>query len=162
MISSPTSSWERNSPVAIGVCAACCSLPPKSHTFYRRTIWRRTHARRTARNGCGAYCDDPIFLVATATTEPDSGSANSISYFNDLNAGYRTLAVRNGDEYVINGIKQFVSHINHARPMFVFVRTDPTDLPPQNNSKLNKRIFIDCDRNATHPDKISATLANLG
>lgn len=109
-----------------------------------------------------AYCDDPIFLVATATTEPDSGSANSISYFNDLNVGYRTLAVRNGDEYVINGIKQFVSHINHARPMFVFVRTDPTDLPPQNSSKLNKRIFIDCDRNATHPDKISATLANLG
>jgi alkylation response protein AidB-like acyl-CoA dehydrogenase len=83
-----------------------------------------------------AYCEDPTFLIATATTEPDSGSENSIPYFNDPNGGYRMTAVRKGDEYIVNGTKIFVSHIGHAKLMFVFVRTDPSKGVQEGASQL--------------------------
>ncbi|MFC1491715.1 acyl-CoA dehydrogenase family protein [Nitrospinota bacterium] len=72
------------------------------------------------------YVNDPTFLVSTATTEPDTGSENMLPDFNDPAGGYRTTAVRDGDDYVINGTKIFVSHIGHARLNFVFLRTDPS------------------------------------
>ncbi|MFC1491071.1 acyl-CoA dehydrogenase family protein, partial [Nitrospinota bacterium] len=71
-----------------------------------------------------AYCEDPNFLISTALTEPDSGSENTI--YSHPDAGYRTRGVRDGDEYVINGMKHFVSNVGWAKLYFVFVRTDPT------------------------------------
>jgi alkylation response protein AidB-like acyl-CoA dehydrogenase len=55
-------------------------------------------------------------VIAIAMTEPGAGS--------DL-AGIRTAAVRDGDHYVVNGAKTFVSNGQNADLIIVVVRTAP-------------------------------------
>jgi 3-oxocholest-4-en-26-oyl-CoA dehydrogenase alpha subunit len=50
-------------------------------------------------------------------TEPDGGS--------DI-AGAKTRAVRDGDEWVINGQKIFTSNVQYAQYVFLITRTDPS------------------------------------
>jgi len=50
-------------------------------------------------------------------TEPDGGS--------DI-AGAKTRAVRDGDEWIINGQKIFTSNAQHSTHVFLITRTDPT------------------------------------
>ncbi|HEY8451191.1 MAG: acyl-CoA dehydrogenase family protein [Micromonosporaceae bacterium] len=54
---------------------------------------------------------------AYAFTEPDTGS--------DF-ARIRTTAVRDGDEWVINGRKTFISHVDRADFLILFASTDPS------------------------------------
>lgn len=54
---------------------------------------------------------------AIAMTEPGAGS--------DLKA-LRSTAVRNGDHYVVNGSKTFISNGKHADLVIVVVKTDPS------------------------------------
>lgn len=53
---------------------------------------------------------------AIAMTEPGAGS--------DLQ-GVKTTAVREGDEYIINGAKTFISNGQHAELIIVVAKTDP-------------------------------------
>lgn len=55
-------------------------------------------------------------IVVFAITEPGAGS--------DV-AGLRTSAVRKGDDYIINGTKQFISHADVADYICVATTTDP-------------------------------------
>ena len=55
--------------------------------------------------------------IALGYTEPDGGS--------DI-AGAKTRAVRDGDEWVINGQKIFTSNAQYATHVFLLTRTDPT------------------------------------
>jgi alkylation response protein AidB-like acyl-CoA dehydrogenase len=54
--------------------------------------------------------------TAWAGTEAEAGSDA---------AAVKTLAVRRGDRYVINGVKMFCTWANRANLLFVFTRTDP-------------------------------------
>jgi alkylation response protein AidB-like acyl-CoA dehydrogenase len=56
-----------------------------------------------------------------ALTEPDAGS--------DLQ-GIRTRARREGDHYVIDGTKIWITNARHADPLPVLVKTDPDANPP--------------------------------
>jgi alkylation response protein AidB-like acyl-CoA dehydrogenase len=53
-------------------------------------------------------------------TEPDAGT--------DLQ-GIRTTARRDGDHYVVNGTKMWITNARHADPLPVLVKTDPTATP---------------------------------
>jgi alkylation response protein AidB-like acyl-CoA dehydrogenase len=53
-------------------------------------------------------------------TEPDAGT--------DMQ-GIRTVARREGDEYVINGTKMWITNARYANPLPVIVKTDPSASP---------------------------------
>jgi len=69
----------------------------------------------------GALCSEPS-VAAFNLTEPQAGS--------DV-AAMQTKARRVGDEYVINGTKQFITNGGVAKFQTVFARTDPEAKGPQ-------------------------------
>jgi acyl-CoA dehydrogenase len=58
--------------------------------------------------------EEPL-LTSFALTEPNAGSDVS---------GIQTTAVRNGDEYVVNGSKMFITNAGHAAWLTLFASTD--------------------------------------
>src|ERR671935_3146617 len=58
---------------------------------------------------------DEVLLTSFALTEPNAGSDVS---------GIQTTAVRQGDEYVLNGSKMFITNAGHAAWCTVFASTD--------------------------------------
>ena len=73
-------------------------------------------------------------LIAFGLTEPDAGSDPS---------GIRTKAVRDGDEYVIDGGKRFISHASVADYVVVFAVTSPDADKP---SRRLSAILVETDR----------------
>lgn len=65
----------------------------------------------------GLLCSDTPPLTALATTEPGSGSDA---------ASIQTRAVREGDHYVLNGQKTWISNAPYAEYFVVFATIDPT------------------------------------
>ncbi|MBT7758273.1 MAG: acyl-CoA dehydrogenase [Rhodospirillaceae bacterium] len=63
-----------------------------------------------------AICRGEV-ITAVAVTEPGAGS--------DV-AGLSTRAVRDGDDYIVNGAKMFITNGVHGDLFFVAARTDPT------------------------------------
>jgi alkylation response protein AidB-like acyl-CoA dehydrogenase len=73
-------------------------------------------------------------LIAFALTEPDAGSDP---------AAVRTRAVRDGDDYVIDGGKRFISHASVADYVVVFAVTNPEADKP---SRRLSAILVETDR----------------
>jgi acyl-CoA dehydrogenase len=73
-------------------------------------------------------------LLAIAMTEPGTGS--------DL-AAVQTRAELDGDEYVINGAKTFISNGQNADLIIVVAKTDPDASPPHRGMSL---ILVEADR----------------
>ena len=66
-------------------------------------------------------------LLAVAMTEPGTGS--------DL-AAVQTRAIRDGDHYVVNGSKTFISHGQIGDVFIVVCKTDPDAKPPHRGMSL--------------------------
>jgi len=66
-------------------------------------------------------------------TEPDAGS--------DLQ-GIRTTAVLDGDHYVVNGRKTWITNARHADPLPVMVKTDPNADPRHRGMSV---LLVDAD-----------------
>ena len=72
-------------------------------------------------------CISGEILMGVAMTEPGTGS--------DL-ANVQTRAIRDGDHYVINGSKTFISHGQLGDLFVVVVKTDPDAKPPHRGISL--------------------------
>ena len=70
-------------------------------------------------------------ICAVAVTEPDAGS--------DV-AGIRTRAARDGDSWVINGTKMFITNGVHADVVFVAAKTQLADAAPKGSRAIS--MFI--------------------
>jgi alkylation response protein AidB-like acyl-CoA dehydrogenase len=71
-----------------------------------------------------AFAANPIGLAAGVLTEPDAGTDNLLPY-DRPGAGLQMSVVDDGDHYVLNGVKQFISEGGAASVYFVYARTDP-------------------------------------
>lgn len=69
------------------------------------------------------FVNDPEATLAIAFTEPGAGSDHQ-GYYDSPDIDFRTTAVRDGDSYVINGTKRYVSNGCMAKLYFVITRTD--------------------------------------
>ena len=70
------------------------------------------------------FLEDDTFVLGSGQTEANSGSDNRMPPQSDPKAGVRLRAERDGDDWVLNGEKQFIAHGNVAKLLFLIVRTD--------------------------------------
>lgn len=85
-------------------------------------------------------------ITAIAVTEPGAGS--------DV-AGLRTRAVRDGDSWVLNGSKMFITNGVHADLYFVAARTDP-------EAKGSRGISMFCVEKGTPGFSVGRALDKMG
>ena len=108
----PRSCWPRRSaarPMAASP-SPCWSIPT-----WRARIWSASAPSASSRSTCRA-CMAGTAITAVGVTEPGAGS--------DV-AGIRTRAVRDGNDYVLNGAKMFITNGVHGDLYFIAARTDP-------------------------------------
>jgi alkylation response protein AidB-like acyl-CoA dehydrogenase len=87
------------------------------------------------------------FRTGVGLTEPGAGT--------DLQ-GILTTARRDGDEYVVNGTKTWITNARHADVLPVLVKTDPTTTPPHKGMSL---LLIDT---SSPGFEVSRDLGKLG
>ncbi|MDP6277852.1 MAG: acyl-CoA dehydrogenase family protein [Nitrospinota bacterium] len=73
------------------------------------------------------FAADDDAVCSLASTEPDHSTENRL-HGNDPKLGMRTMAVKDGDHFVINGAKRYTSLIGESRLIVLYARTDP-DVP---------------------------------
>ncbi len=72
------------------------------------------------------FLADDTYLLASGTTEPNSGSDNRLPPEDDPKAGIKLRAERKGDEWILNGEKCFIANGSVAKLFFVSTRTNPS------------------------------------
>ena len=108
---------------------------------------------RQAKNRSAATCPGAItgeIILAIGMTEPGTGS--------DL-AAVQTTARRDGDSYVINGSKIFISNGQIANLIIVVAKTDPKANPPHRGISL---ILVDGDAIHKTPARWAPVVMFLG
>jgi alkylation response protein AidB-like acyl-CoA dehydrogenase len=70
------------------------------------------------------YRADPTFLWAHCLTEP-RGASDRVLPYDAPEASMQTRAVQDGDEWVLNGVKHYVSNAGVANAFIVFANTNP-------------------------------------
>jgi len=71
------------------------------------------------------FLNNPTCLLAMGQTEPGAGSDNVIPY-DEPGAGLMLRAERDGDHYVLNGMKQYIANGGVATLYFIMARTNPS------------------------------------
>jgi len=69
------------------------------------------------------FVDDPEAVTALGMTEIGAGSDHQ-GYYDAPDIDFRTTAVRDGDDYVLNGSKRYVSNGSMAKLYFIVARLD--------------------------------------
>ena len=87
-------------------------------------LLRKFAARHLQERWFPRLVGDPGFLLAHCLTEPRGASDRWLPY-NVPEAAMHTRAVRDGDAWVINGRKQFISNGYDAGLLVVYANTDP-------------------------------------
>lgn len=108
--------------IAVGDCGFAMTL---AHAWREGNILARWTAPSQRERFLPEFMADPAFLTSTAITESHSGSDNGLPYACDLAAGPQTTAAADGDWWVINGRKRFITNGNVARLVLTWARTDP-------------------------------------
>jgi alkylation response protein AidB-like acyl-CoA dehydrogenase len=72
-----------------------------------------------------AFIADDTFVMGSGSTEPSAGSDNRLPP-DDIRAGVKLRAERNGKGWILNGDKVFIANGSIAKLFFVHARTDPT------------------------------------
>jgi len=92
--------------------------------------WKMAHLFSEAMNAeqqqrfIPKFVADPEATTAIAITEEGAGSDHQ-GYYDSPDIDFKTTAVRDGDHYVINGTKRYISNGCMAKLYFVVARTDP-------------------------------------
>jgi alkylation response protein AidB-like acyl-CoA dehydrogenase len=108
--------------IAAGDCGFAMTL---AHAWREGNLLARWGTPGQRERYLADLASDPGYLTALASTEPHAGSDNGLPYDGDLGAGPRTSAVLDGDHWVINGRKRFITNGNVARLIVLWARTDP-------------------------------------
>jgi alkylation response protein AidB-like acyl-CoA dehydrogenase len=93
--------------------------------------WKMAHLFSAAMNAeqqqrfLPRFVADPEATTAIAITETGAGSDHQ-GYYDSPDIDFQTTAVRDGDYYVLNGTKRYVSNGCMAKLYFVVARTDKT------------------------------------
>ncbi len=85
-------------------------------------------------------------IIAGAITEPNAGSDVTMA---------ETTAVREGDEYVINGTKMFITNGTLADKIICFCKTNPEDPVPHNQFSC---FIVESDREGFQAHKLRGKL----
>jgi len=109
--------------IAVGDCGFAMTL---AHAWREGNLLARWGTSAQRERFLPEFMSDPGYLTSLANTEPHAGSDNGLPYAGDLQAGPRTTAVADGDCWVINGRKRFITNGNVARLVVVWARTDPS------------------------------------
>jgi len=72
-----------------------------------------------------AFVADDTYVMGSGGTEPGAGSDNRLPP-DDIRAGLKLKAERDGDDWIINGDKVFIANGSIAKLFFLHARTDPT------------------------------------
>jgi alkylation response protein AidB-like acyl-CoA dehydrogenase len=86
-------------------------------------------------------------VMGTALTEPDAGS--------DLAGATSTTAVEEGDDYVINGSKMFITNGDRANYLVCFAVTEPDN--PNRHSR-HSMIMVETDREGFEANHLTGKL----
>ena len=93
--------------------------------------WKMAHIFSDAMNAgqqkrfIPKFVADPEATTAIGITEPGAGSDHQ-GYYDSPDIDFKTTAVRDGDHYVLNGTKRYVSNGSMAKLYFIVARTDMT------------------------------------
>ncbi len=71
------------------------------------------------------FMNDDTYVISHAMTEPEHGSDCNIPY-DEPGVTLKTFAYQDGEDYVINGMKRFITHAAVAKLFYVWARTDKT------------------------------------
>ena len=83
------------------------------------TVWSEAQRERFL----PGFLADHRFHLAVGMTEPEAGSENFIPE-EGPDLGVRTSAVRDGEDWIINGVKRYISNAGVARLYVIVCRTD--------------------------------------
>ena len=70
------------------------------------------------------FLEDDTYVIGAGMTESNGGSDNRLPPPGDIRAGARLRAERDGDEWVLNGEKQFIANGSVAKLFFLHARSD--------------------------------------